>query len=268
MKKILKNIGANDNDINKLKLVSNNLTKDPTLPFRKSRNGRFCYDFDKNKLLRLEFQPFVLSEGEDFVRHDSGTIRTFRGVEDELQLNSAFQALMIFKSYMLKGIEIKKRPGLDYSSNKWVSTVFNLRTITSENVLGEPALEGVHSDGVDHTMTTYLGSVNTTNNSAITFIHDMSENNATRWNETNPKLVIKSYQHTEFLDTVLIVDHEYKHSLSPVFAVDREKLATRDMLIFFTRKPVLTDHVSFPFDSLNTHKENPLEVNLPTEYLI
>ena len=265
MSGIIKNLGASDYDIKNLKRVSENLAEDPTLPFRESRNGRFCYDFDRNELLRLEYQPFVLSAEEDFVRHDSGQVRAFRGVEDELQLNTAFQALMFFKSYILKGMDIKKRPGLDYSSNKWVSTVFNLRTITTRDILGEPALEGVHSDGVDHTMTTYLGSVNTTSDSAITYIHDMLEKNAIRFNETNPNLIRDSYQHTNFLDTVLIVDHENKHSLSPVYANDIRQRATRDMLIFFTRKPVLRDHKSFPYDSLSPHQEIPLEVKLPDQ---
>ncbi|EOV4647841.1 2OG-Fe dioxygenase family protein [Vibrio parahaemolyticus] len=49
------------------------------------------------------------------------------------------------------------RKYLNYDSPNWVSTVFHLRTVTSPSLVGEPALEGVHTDGVDHTMTTLLG---------------------------------------------------------------------------------------------------------------
>jgi hypothetical protein len=38
---ILKVLGATDEDLEKMKGVSNDLRNDPTLPFRKSKNGRF-----------------------------------------------------------------------------------------------------------------------------------------------------------------------------------------------------------------------------------
>ena len=42
MKDILLALGALPEDFAKLTQVSNHLADDPTLPFRKSRNGRFC----------------------------------------------------------------------------------------------------------------------------------------------------------------------------------------------------------------------------------
>ncbi|EFR03887.1 hypothetical protein MGYG_06885 [Nannizzia gypsea CBS 118893] len=224
---ILKLLGATDEDMEKIKTVSNSLPDDPTLPFRKSKNARFCFDFEQSKVRRLEFQPFILSADEDFVRHDSG-----------------------------------QRPKLNYETEKFVCTLFNLRTVTSPDILGEPALEGVHSDGVDFTMTTFLGSENMSSDSATTFVHDMRAKNALRWNEVNPEHTLGSHQHREFLDTLLFVDHERKHSLSPVHAVDPSCPATRDMLIFFTRKPVVEGHPSHPFDSLNSHISLPMEVGL------
>ena len=55
---------------------------------------------------------------------------------------------------------VAQRPKLDYGNASWISTLFSIRTTTTPGLLGEPALEGVHSDGVDHTMTTFLGSAN------------------------------------------------------------------------------------------------------------
>ncbi|ONI81703.1 hypothetical protein ALI144C_19820 [Actinosynnema sp. ALI-1.44] len=262
MTRLLAALGATEEDLQKIKLVSDNLSKDPTLPFRESRNGRFCIDFDTAQAYRLEFQPFVLSAEEDFVRHDSNMVRRFDEIGNDLQLNSTLQALLKFKSLVIKDVPIKHRPDLDYTSNKWVCTLFNLRTITTPDLTGEPALEGVHSDGVDHTMTTFLGSRNMTADSAVTQVHDMRETNAIRWDETDPALILGSWQHQDFLDTLLIVDHERKHSLSPVLAVGEEKTATRDMLIFFTRKPVQEGHISYPYDSLNLHEALPMSVDL------
>ncbi len=98
MQAILLALGARPEDFARLQQVSANLADDPTLPFRKSRNGRFCFDFDRARIERLEFQPFVLSVEEDFIRYDSGKVRHFRGINDDLQLNTAFQALMKFKA--------------------------------------------------------------------------------------------------------------------------------------------------------------------------
>ncbi|MBK0032627.1 2OG-Fe dioxygenase family protein [Erwinia sp. S43] len=77
MEGILREMGATDEDFDGLKAVSNNLGADPTLPFRESRNGRFELNFLTSKINRIEFQPFVLSAQEDFVRHDSGKVRGF-----------------------------------------------------------------------------------------------------------------------------------------------------------------------------------------------
>jgi len=262
MKDILLALGALPEDFAKLTQVSNHLADDPTLPFRKSRNGRFCFNFDDGRIERLEFQPFVLSVEEDFIRHDSGKIRHFRGINDDLQLNTVFQAIMRFKAYIIDGVSVAPRTRLNQDINKFVCTVFNLRTLTTPHMLGEPALEGVHSDGVDHTMTTFLGSENMTADSAKTFTHDMQETSGIKYHQANKALILGEIQHKAFLDTLLVVDHERKHSLSPVIAQDKAKDSTRDMLIFFTRKPVEDGHVSFKYDSFNPHAEIPLSIEM------
>ncbi|MDE1510494.1 2OG-Fe dioxygenase family protein [Serratia nevei] len=262
MQAILLALGARPEDFAKLQQVSGNLADDPTLPFRKSRNGRFCFDFDRAQIERLEFQPFVLSVEEDFIRYDSGKVRHFRGINDDLQLNTAFQALMKFKAYVIDGVSVTPRARLNQEINKFVCTVFNLRTVTTPQMLGEPALEGVHSDGVDHTMTTFLGCDNMTDDSAKTFIHDMRETSGIKFDRARPEWILGEIQHRHFLDTLLIVDHERKHSFSPVEAQDKRRHSTRDMLIFFTRKPVEDGHVSFAYDSFKPHIEIPLSIDM------
>lgn len=267
MVSLLKGLGATESDLDRLKFVSDNLYSDPTLPFRRSRNGRFCFDFSTSSVRRLEFQPFALSVEEDFKRHDSGQIRVFDEVQDELQLNTAFQALLVFKGMICHGVKTAERPRLDYSSDQWVCTLFNLRTVTTPSILGEPALEGVHTDGVDHTMTTYLGSQNMDleANSAVTFMHDMNEETGAKYTDIKPQHLRSRVQHRHFLDTLLLVDTENKHSLSPVLPVDSQKEATRDMLIFFTRRPVKKGgggHISEEIDSFRPHRELPMEVPL------
>lgn len=257
---LLRGLGAMASDLIEIQRLSAGLPDDPTLPFRKSRNGRFLIDNARGRIERLEFQPFVLSADEDFVRYDSGIVREFAEIGDDLQLNTALQALLRFKAFVVGDLGIAHRPALDYDSPNWVCTLFHLRTVTTPELIGEPALEGVHSDGVDHTMTTMLGAENMSGDSAVTYIHDMRERNAIRWNEVDPDLRVGRYQHRHPLDTMLVVDHEFKHSLSPVIAVDADRVSTRDMLVFFTRKPTLPGHISHPHDSLRRHETLPMSI--------
>lgn len=261
----LRGLGATEDDLIKIQKVSDGLKGDPTLPFRKSKNGRFLFDFDNNELRRLEFQEFILSAAEDFVRHDSDTTRTFEEIHTDLQGNTALQALFVFQSLMIRSIDTIHRPMLDYRHTGYVCTLFNLRTVTTGDIVGEPALEGVHSDGVDFTMTTFLGSENMTDDSAITFVHDNAEKTGIKWEETDPALKVGQHQHRHFMDTLLFADAERKHSLTAVGRKDTSRDATRDMLIFFTRKPVVEGHVSYKYDSLVDHKGLPLTVALPNE---
>lgn len=259
---LLLGLGAHCQDVAKLAYVSDGLKGDPTLPFRKTRNCRFCLDFDTRSVRRLEYQPFKLSTEEGFKRHDSGKIRHFDEVQNDLQQNSVLQALLVFKAMIINGMEIANRAKLEYQANKWVCTLFNIRTFTTPEVLGEPALEGVHSDGVDHTMTTFLGASNVTPNSAATFIHSMDETTGIPLTDISPLKLLARVQHSTLLDTLMVVDHERKHSLSAVYPEDGTKEATRDMLIFFTRRPAEKGHVSGSIDSLASHQRFPMEIPL------
>lgn len=257
-------LGATDTDVISLKQVSTNLKCDPTLPFRKSRNGRFLFDYEKSIISRLEYQPFVLSHDEDFFRFDSNQLRSFEEINEDLQLNTAFQALLCIKSIIINKIYIHPRKNLLPDRHRNVCTVFNLRTVTTPELLGEPALEGVHSDGVEHTMTTLLGTHNMASDSAVTFIHDVREENGIRWDNVCTQYILGEARHKNFLDTLLIVDSERKHSLSPVYAFDKNQEATRDMLIFFTRRPTAPMHNTHPFDSLYLHRILPMRVQVPS----
>ncbi|MFD6299162.1 2OG-Fe dioxygenase family protein [Streptomyces sp. NPDC060235] len=257
---LLTGLGASTEDFERIKLVSDHLPDDPTLPFRRSRNGRFCCDPRRREIFRLEFQPFLLSAEEDFVRHDSGSVREFAEIGNDLQMNTVLQALLVFQHLMLDGVDSVRRPHLNYDTDQWITTLFSLRTVSTELQVGEPAMEGVHSDGVDHTMTTFLCAENMTDDSAVTFLHDMRETNGTRWHDADPDLVLGQCQHRHFMDTLLVIDHERKHSLSPVQIDSPSQSATRDMLIFFTRKPTVEEHPSHVFDSLQPHLTLPMSL--------
>lgn len=78
-------------------------------------------------------------------------------------------------------------------------------------------------------MTTFLGADNMTDDSAMTFVHDNADNaERTSGHQLGPGLhVVRG------------------HSLTSVGRQDLSRDATRDMLVFFTRTPVVKGRVSY-----------------------
>lgn len=66
----------------------------------------------------------------------------------------------------------------------------------------------------------FLGSDNMHPDSAVTFMHDNRETTGMALSETNPALIRARVQHCSFLDTLVFVDHDFKHSVTSVYAVD------------------------------------------------
>lgn len=56
----------------------------------------------------------------------------------------------------------------------------------------------------------------------------------------------------------MFVDHDFKHSVTSVYAVDEERVAVRDMLVVFTRKPKVGGHVSGYADTMRVHERVPM----------
>lgn len=267
MVRILSGLGAKKRDINVLQHACSDLPKDPSLPFRRAQMSRFLFDQSSPQtpiLRRGEHQPWVLSDAEDFVRHDSGQVRHFDEVTKSVQSNTALQALLAFKFFMMQGTgkNFARRPSLDYSANTDICTAVPIRTTTTPDLVGEPALEGVHADGVDFTMTTFINGSNMTASSAQTLLHTNEQKNATAHCNTLPEYHVAKYQHRNFLDTLLFLDHELKHSLSSVQPADATKDSHRDMIVFVTRKPCLQGDIRYDCDSLKDHPTMPLRVGM------
>lgn len=261
---ILKGLGARDDDFESVQQISDLTGPDPTLDYRTVTYGRYCIDPETRSIRRLESQPYTLTVQEDYKRHDSGVPRIFDEAPTAMQGNTVVQALMLFKTLVFQGVPVTPRERLDYSSSSWICIMFNARTHTArdEGIYGEPALEGVHSDGSDHTMTVFLGCNNMRPDSAVTFIHDNQETTGVQLSETDPSLIRARVHHRHFLDTLLFVDHDFKHSVTSVHQLDATQPATRDMLVVFTRRPKLEGHVSGYADTLELHSTAPLHLPL------
>ncbi|KAJ5934193.1 hypothetical protein N7466_003740 [Penicillium verhagenii] len=256
---ILKGIGAREEDFEKLKMVSHHLDPDPTVNYRTLRSGRFSVDTRAGTIERLQRQPFILTTVENYKRHDSDVPRDFGDFDENHQNNTVIQALIVFKTWITQDVPVLARPGLDYDKDTVLTEVFNVHTFTDKEIQGYPALEGVHQDGSDNTMTVMLGSSNITPDSGITFVHGRDETTGVQHSETKTELVKGRYQHRDFLDTLLFTDNSFKHSVTPVYAMDKDQPSYRDMFVIFSRKPRSDLHLSgFP-DSLEPHEKFKLK---------
>ncbi|TVY43446.1 hypothetical protein LCER1_G009453 [Lachnellula cervina] len=261
---ILKGLGAREEDFKYIQLISDLTGPDPTLDFRTVTYGRYCIDFETRSIRRLEEQAYTLTVQEDYKRHDLGIPRMFDEAPTDMQGNTVTQALMIFKALIFQGVRVNPRDRLDYSSASWICNMFDASTHTDRKsgIQGEPALEGVHSDGSDHTMTVFLGSSNMRPDSAVTYMHDNQETTGIQMCETNPTLIKARVQHRHFLDSLVFADHDFKHSVTSLYQLDLTKPARRDMLVLFTRRPKMDGHVQGYGDSMGLHSTASLHLPL------
>lgn len=259
---LIKQLGAEEKDINALMEYGDYLAQDPTLSFRHSRTGRYLFDNEIKTISRLEYQPFVLTEDDGFIREDSGAQRHFRAIDDRWQSNTAYQALLKLKMLLIQGNTFTPRHLTDQQSQKSISTVFHLRLIAQPDTLSELSIEGVHKDGVDHTMIVMMNKNNVKDNTGALRVHSPKEVIGTPWQDINPTNVLYEHNNAQYLDILLIADNELNHSGTPIFTRDNKKLAYQDFIVLLSRYPTVDSHPSHRFDSMNLHPDLPLTLYL------
>lgn len=259
---LIKQLGAEEKDINALMEYGDYLAQDPTLSFRHSRTGRYLFDNDIATISRLEYQPFVLTEEDGFIREDSGAQRHFRALDDRWQSNTAYQALLKLKMLLIQGNTFTPRHLTDQNSPKSISTVFHLRLIAQPDSLSELSIEGVHKDGVDHTMIVMMNKNNVKDNTGALRVHSPKEAIGTPWQEINPENVLYEHNNAQYLDVLLIADNELNHSGTPIFTHDNKNQAYQDFIVLLSRYPTVDSHPSHKFDSMNSHPDLPLTLYL------
>lgn len=241
MECMMRLFGATGAGLAELRGVCSNLNPDPYLPFRETALYRLVLDFTKRTAHRAVREPFVLTPQDGFnpqrkaVRPDTGVNRFFGEPQQWMLENSALQALVRWKAYMMESVVTEPRPGCDPTRNV-NQAGFLIRTRTTQDVMGEPAAEGVHEDGVEFTMTTIFHHQNMRRDSARSTLYTMEAESGVQADEVDPTTALQTVQHWEFLDTLLFVDNEFKHTVTPVFQEDKSQPAVRDMALFHTRR--------------------------------
>ena len=168
-------------------------------------------------------------------------------------------------------VETLPRPGCDPDAI-FNQNVFFARTMSTPNTVGEPAAEGVHQDGVEFTMTTLLKSRNQNwddKRSAFSKLFTKDQVIGVALEDADPNNVIAEVQHTKFFDTLLFIDNEVCHAVSPLKLINPDKTGFRDMMILFSRRMSLqgSKFISAGFDSLKSHPRLPAAFALRSKML-
>ena len=80
--------------------------------------------------------------------------------------------------------------------------------VSTPKVLGEPTNEGVHQDGAEFTMTVFLKSQNVDfdGGAGLVSLVNLNEAFGTKYDQVDPKNIIKTVQPRNYLDTLIFVD--------------------------------------------------------------
>ena len=163
---------------------------------------------------------------------------------------------------LIQGNTFTPRHLTDQNSPKSISTVFHLRLIAQPDSLSELSIEGVHKDGVDHTMIVMMNKNNVKDNTGALRVHSPKEAIGTPWQEINPENVLYEHNNAQYLDVLLIADNELNHSGTPIFTHDNKNQAYQDFIVLLSRYPTVDSHPSHKFDSMNSHPDLPLTLYL------
>jgi len=265
---MLKLLGATENDLEEARGICENMNPDPYLDFRDSSMYRIILDFSRRIISRAVREPFVLTAKDGFVRKDSGVKRFFGEPQHWIMQNTAWQALMRWKAFMMSGTATTPRSGCDPERN-WNQAGFFLRVKTTDDLLGEPASEGVHLDGVEFTMTTLFNSRNMAEGSAQSSLYSLNQEPGVQAKDADPSTNFATVEHRDFLDTLLIIDNQMYHSVG---ALNQAKPgagpALRDMGVFFTRRMCKPGEgfSSDGYDSEDMHPELPFAMSMSTPF--
>ena len=166
---------------------------------------------------------------------------------------------------------VDPRPGNDPNRNFNCTGNFH-RIITTPNIVGTSTPEGVHQDGAEYTMTTFLKSHNVDfdGGSAVVSLLNLESELGAQSDEIDPNTVIASTQHRNFLDTLIFADSAMNHVATPMYVTDESNPAHRDIVVITTRRMAEKggNYPTAPFEEEETsHQQLPCTFSIKSKYL-
>jgi hypothetical protein len=174
--------------------------------FRLRRYGRYWWSPAEDALTTLPHEPYFQPEGEN--AYAGGIVRDFAPLLPATEDNPFIHALV---RATFACLPVATRQG-----KTWEVRIHQIRIVTTPEVPGLPAPEGIHQDGTDF-LTLHLVRR-----------HNIAGGESTIYDlDRKP---IQRYTMREPLDSLILEDPRIMHSVTPVHSADGRNLGTRDML--------------------------------------
>ncbi len=187
--------------------------------FRYRRFNYFYYHPSKDILQVMEKVPFFQPAEDN--EYAGGINREFPPLKKRTIENKFMLELIKFS--FAQTPDAKKKELLD---SPWKVEVHLVRVIASAEELGEPTPEGIHRDGGESGFVYLMNRQNAKGGESA--VYDNDKNLITRFTLTKP------------MDTMIFLDPDVMHSVSPIHPIDPTQPAIRDVFLFgFFHEPTL-----------------------------
>jgi len=187
--------------------------------FRWRRFNYFYYHPQEDTLEVMPDVPFFQPAEEN--SYAGGINRTFSPLEQNTTDNKFMQELIKFSFWQTPESKDKKM-----ANKPWKVEVHLVRVIASAKELGEPTPEGIHRDGGESGFVYLMNRQNAKGGESA--VYDNDKNLITRFTLTKP------------MDTMIFLDPDVMHSVSPIHPIDPTQPAIRDVfLVGFFYEPTL-----------------------------
>ena len=182
--------------------------------YRRRRHAVFSAAAGAHELRRRPHQAHF--QTTDYNRLNGGIERHFEPVEDAALTTNAFT----FLCELCLGVFGRCAPGAD-----WHVEMHQFRIEVGGDIdAGLPTPEGLHRDGVDFVAMVMIHRSNV--REGVSHIHDLDRRE------------LAAFTLADGLDMALVDDTRVLHGVTPIVAVDPERVGMRDLLVLtFKRRP-------------------------------
>lgn len=186
----------------------NHLDHDPYLhdkgTYRQRRYAEMIYDADTDILTNTHNAMFYQSKAYNTV---NGGTRKFSLIDEELLNGSLLQRILkYFAGRFAKALSVSRLE----------LYLHQVRILGSPNQIGLPTPEGIHKDGVDFSCQVLFGRDNVSGGESIIY--------------NNNKTPLIGATMMDPLDFYCFRDPDIYHSVTPIFPINDQVIATRDIL--------------------------------------
>jgi len=256
---LLKGYGATEEDLRDYPNFWDHLGDDEVYVFRKTTQTRVLYDNEKG-VLRLQRAPFKVPYGENEVLKDQE--RNFPEAGPEFVNSTVTHAIWRLMRQIAKAKGQKDAQYIcgfhQFRIIKKAQAAVNARP---DGALEDcPTPEGVHQDGAEIVLITFIGSKNMAPRSGESRIYDLKQPSGvllTRSNsiEAQKKHRLQEHCMTTPFEAIILDDRNVKHDNKPILPRVDSQDCYRDVLVMWVRQPNEEDTKYF-----DAHPEHKVEL--------